>query len=75
MTKQLMKMTVPYNSTWRIIYNDTEQFNKFCVYHESNGHRKLLQKYADMASCLHFIMQQLTGHVWYMSDCVVERIF
>ena len=75
MTKQLMKMTIPYNGTWRIIQDNASYYNQFSVYYESNGHKKLLQRYGDMASCLHFITQQLTGHEWYMSDRKVERVY
>lgn len=73
MTKQLMKLSIPYNGTWRIIQNDAERFNQFIVYHEHDGHRKLLQKYADMASCLHYIAQQLTGFEWQRTNRKVER--
>lgn len=75
MTKQLMKLTIPQNGTWKIVMNDAERFNRFCVYYESAGHRRLLEKYGDMASCLHFITQQLTGHEWRMTDQKVERIW
>lgn len=73
MTRQLMKMTIPCNGTWKIVHDDTKQVNRFYVYYESNGHKKLLQRYGDMASCLHYITQQLTGHVWQMTDERVER--
>lgn len=75
MKKQIMKLDIPYNGTWRIIQNDKEQSNKFCVYYEANGHRKLIQKYGDIASCLHCVAQQTTGHEWRMTDRKVDRLF
>jgi hypothetical protein len=74
MTKQLMKLTIPYNSSWKIIMNDSDKYNKFWVYRIHDEHTKLLVKFADMASCLHFITQQITGHVWRMTDERVEKM-
>lgn len=75
MTRQIMKLNVPYNGTWKVIMDDSDRFNQFRVYRETNGHKKLMEKYGDIASCLHFITQQLTGHVWYMSDQKVESVY
>ena len=74
MTKQLAKITIPNNGTWKIIMNDCE-CNKFRVYYERNGHKKLIQKYCDLASCFHCILQQTTGHMWRMTDERVERLW
>lgn len=75
MTRQIMKLNVPHNDTWKVIMDDSDKFNQFRVYRETNGHKKLMEKYGDIASCLHFITQQMTGHVWYMSDQKVERAY
>ena len=75
MTKQIMKLEIPYNGTWRIIRDDSDKYNPYRIYRETNGHRKLIDKYGDIASCLHCITQQITGHIWYMSNETVDRIF
>lgn len=75
MTRQIMKLSIPYNGTWKVIMDDSEKNNKFKVYRIADGHTKLIQKYGDIASCLHCITQQLTGHEWYMSDRKVDRLF
>ena len=75
MTKQIMSLMVPYNGTWKIIQNDSDRFNQFRVYRISDGHKKLIEKYGDIASCLHCIAQQITGHTWVMTDAKVEKLF
>lgn len=75
MTKQIMSLTIPYNGTWKIINNTSDRSNPFRVYRIDNGHRKLIVKYADIASCLHCITQQLTGHEWRMTENEVERLY
>lgn len=75
MTRQIAKIAIPYNGTWRVIQDDKEKYNQFCVYYEANGHRKLIQKYGDIASCFHCITQQLTGYMWRMTDVRVEKLW
>lgn len=73
MTKQIMSLTVPCNGTWKIIQDDSARYNPFRVYWIADGHRRLLNKYADLASCLHYITQQLTGYEWRKTDIRVEQ--
>lgn len=69
MTKQIMKLTIPYDSTWKIVMDDSEQYNKFKVirmWREQTDYgvrkrTKTITKYATIASCLIFITHQLTG--------------
>lgn len=75
MTKQIMKLVVPYNGTWKVVQDDSEKYNQFRVYRISDGHQKLIDKYGDVASCLHCITQQITGHVWVMTDTRVEKLY
>lgn len=73
MRKQIAKIQIPYNGTWKVIETDSP-VNPYRVYRQEDGHTRLIEKYGDIASCLHCITQQLTGHVWTMTEQRVERI-
>jgi hypothetical protein len=75
MTKQIMKLTTPHNGTWKIIQDDSDRYNPYRVYRIHDGHKKLISKYGDLASCLHCITQQITGHIWKSTREKVERLF
>ena len=75
MKKQIMKMEIPYNCSWKVIMDDSEQSDKFKIYRISNGHTKLIQKCSCIASCLQCIAEQTTGHEWQMTDRKVDRLF
>lgn len=75
MTKQIMKLMIPHNGTWKIIQDDSDRYNPYRVYRISNEHRKLISKYGDLASCLHCITQQITGYIWIRTGEKVERLF
>ena len=74
MTKQIMKLDIPYNGTWKVIHDDNRKCNQFSVYYIRDGHRRLIERYGDLTSCLHCVTQQLTGHEWRMTDRKVERL-
>ena len=74
MTKQIMKLSVPYNGTWKIIRDDKDIIHQYHVYYETYEHRKLMQKYTCVLDCLRFVTQQVSGHEWIMTERKVERI-
>lgn len=82
MTKQIMSLTIPHNGTWKIIHDYSERFNQFKVFyvwneltdHGIRKRKKLIEKYGDIASCLHCVAQQLTGHEWRMTEYKVDRL-
>lgn len=74
MTKQIMKLDIPHNGTWKIVRDDNRKCNQFSVYYIRDGHRRLIERYGDLTSCLHCVTQQLTGHEWRMTDRKVERL-
>lgn len=83
MTKQIMSLTIPHNGTWKVIQDDSERFNPYKVYYVRNvptdlgirKRKKLIEKYGDIASCLHCVTQQLTGHEWRMTEYKVDRLY
>lgn len=70
MKKQLLKFTVPYNGTWKIIQDDAVKVNPFRVY----WNNKQIERYGDLANCIHLIAQQMTGRIWHMTDERVEKL-
>ena len=73
MVRTVLKMT--YKGEWRVTHDDSISTNPYRVYYISNGHRKQIERYGDLASCLHCITQQLTGHEWRMTSEKVNRLF
>ena len=73
MVKTVLKMY--HKGEWRVTFDDSASNNPYRVYYIVNGHRKLIERYGDLASCLHCITQQLTGHEWRMTSEKVNRLF
>ena len=40
---------------WKVIYDYTTRTNPFCVYYYWSGHQKLMERYADLGSCLVYL--------------------
>lgn len=68
MKTQVMKLN--YDGCWIIEYDDSRKVNPYGVYYKyysSGWHKQLKERYADVQSCLYYLLQKLTGHEWRMT--------
>ena len=72
MKKQIMKLCIPYNGSWKIVMDDSTIFNKFDVYRIADGHTKLMQRYHCVADCLHYILEQTTKRTFVCTGNPIE---
>lgn len=67
MRTQLMKMA-HHTGTYVVIRDDSKVANRYIIYRKvwTNGRyrQKKLNAYGDMTSCLHDIMQRISGRTW-----------
>lgn len=61
--------TMICHGTYKVIYDDKAKFNPFKVYHIADGHKKLVEKYADLGSAMEKLarLAQMWG--------TIERIY
>ena len=74
MTKQIMKLTVPANGTWRIIQNESDM-NQFSVYYERDGHRKLISRHSCIQNALQAILEYTTCRMWQKTDVELNKVW
>lgn len=60
MTRLMAKIT--HNGVYRVEFHSTEKFNPYRVYiefYDYTHHKKLLEKFADLESCIRFIADHI----------------
>lgn len=63
MKVQVMKLN--YDGNWLIEYDDQRKVNPYSIYHKyysSGWHKELKERYADLQSCMYYVLQETTGH-------------
>lgn len=56
-TMQVLKMVSPRNGIITVVWHKDADCNPYWIYFESKGHKHLMEKYADMTSCLYWIYE------------------
>lgn len=64
-----MGKLITKKGTWRIIQDTNDNTNPYKVYleyydNDLQVHKRKMEEYGDMNSCLHYIAQYMTGYIW-----------
>lgn len=62
-TREILKLTC--KGGWKVVYDYTAETNPFIIYYfwrdGSSGHRKLMERYGDLRSCLVYLANVMEG--------------
>lgn len=67
MKRQLLKMA--HKGQYIVVYDDSKKVNRYILYHKhyvpgEGWKQRKLNAYGDMASCIHEIIQRISGRTW-----------
>ena len=55
MAKTVQVMKFIHHGIFTVVHHTDADINPFWLYYEANGHKHLVNKYADKASCLYYL--------------------